>query len=506
MNKETRKLLRRKTNMELRKHYLMKVMVVFIVSFMVGGFSYATMGSGNSRFLSMGYSVFNSIEDIIKEQTTLDTMASDDTSQYTKGVLSVFVNQISKTNSIIVGIINALNILIFRGRMVNALVVLFAIVIAILLGVFFNNIILVGQSRFFLEQRNFDKTSFKGIWIVFRYGFTANVALVMFLKTLYQMLWNLTVIGGIIKYYEYSMIPYILAENPAVKPKEAFALSRRLTHGHKKEIFLMDLSLIVWYAVVPFTYNIVSVFYLKPYIACMYAEIYAYLRTNAPAYCVDYLTDHELFKPYVSNGAYQDSYFPYKLKHHFNFNVDYRRDYSLVTYILLFFSFACFGWLWEVLYTMIYMGLIVNRGTMAGPWVPIYGVGGLLILISMKPLREKPVKVFIGSMAVAGVVEYMAGFILEKLFHERWWNYTGFYLNINGRVCLEGLLAFGLIGVAFVYIIAPVLDSLYGRISEKKKIVVCVILVTGFMIDLVYSFVHPNIGEGITTMIWNGFI
>ena len=80
----------------------------------------------------------------------------------------------------------------------------------------------------------------------------------------------------------------------------------------------------------------------------------------------------------------------------------------------------------------------------------------------------------------------------------RWWDYTGYFLNLNGRICAEGLLTFGLGGLAIVYLLAPALDNLLSRIDTRKLTVVAVVLLAFYCVDQAYSAQHPNIGAGIT--------
>ena len=104
---------------------------------------------------------------------------------------------------------------------------------------------------------------------------------------------------------------------------------------------------------------------------------------------------------------------------------------------------------------------------MHGPWLPIYGCGGMLIILLLKPFREKPGQLFLGTVVVCGGVEYFTSWILEKLFDAKWWDYTGYFLNVNGRICFEGLLVFGMAGLAFTYIISPMLDDIYKKVKEN---------------------------------------
>ena len=136
---------------------------------------------------------------------------------------------------------------------------------------------------------------------------------------------------------------------------------------------------------------------------------------------------------------------------------------------------------------------------MHGPWLPIYGTGGVLVLIILNKFRDKPLLEFISIIIVCGIVEYFTSYYLEIAHNgEKWWDYSGYFLNLNGRICAEGLLVFGLGGMAAVYAIAPALDNLIKKVNTKLVITISIILVTAFTIDNIYSSKHPNMGDGIT--------
>ena len=121
-------------------------------------------------------------------------------------------------------------------------------------------------------------------------------------------------------------------------------------------------------------------------------------------------------------------------------NTVYMRNYSIPSLILIFFSLCFVGWIWEVTLHLISSHTFVNRGVLHGPWLPIYGSGGILILICLKKLRNKPVVEFFASVVLCGFVEYFTSLYLEISCGRRWWNYNGYFLNLNGRICAEGLL------------------------------------------------------------------
>lgn len=173
-------------------------------------------------------------------------------------------------------------------------------------------------------------------------------------------------------------------------------------------------------------------------------------------------------------------------------------NYSFLNYILIFFSFALVGWLYEVILHIIRYGEFVNKGALFGPWLPIYGYGSVIIILLLKRFKSKPWLVFILSMLIAGVIEYITAWYLETFLHMKWWDYTGFFLNIQGRVCLMSLAIFAVAGLLGVYLIGPLLNKLFNKINPNVKKIICIILVLLFAIDKIHSFIKPNTGEGIT--------
>ncbi|MGI6012149.1 MAG: DUF975 family protein [Ruminococcus sp.] len=179
--------------------------------------------------------------------------------------------------------------------------------------------------------------------------------------------------------------------------------------------------------------------------------------------------------------------------------IHYLRHYSIWSLILLFFIFSFVGWAWEVSLHLITDGIFVNRGVLHGPWLPIYGSGGILILTLLHRARRHPALEFSLIVILCGVVEYTTSYFLEILHNgKKWWDYSGYFLNLNGRICAEGLFVFGVGGMAFVYLAAPVLDNLIRKIKGKILIPLCLILLLLFAGDAVYSTRFPNTGKGIT--------
>jgi len=180
-------------------------------------------------------------------------------------------------------------------------------------------------------------------------------------------------------------------------------------------------------------------------------------------------------------------------------SLNYMRYYSLWSLIVIFLSMSMFGWLWEVGMHLVSYGEFVNRGALHGPWLPIYGTGAVLILTVLNRFRKNPALEFGATIVLCGFLEYMTSLVMESVTGgTKWWDYSGYFLNLNGRICAEGLLVFGIGGLAIVYIIAPVIDDLTGRLNERKVMTVCTVLLVLFLADAVYSQIHPNTGEGVT--------
>lgn len=178
---------------------------------------------------------------------------------------------------------------------------------------------------------------------------------------------------------------------------------------------------------------------------------------------------------------------------------NYLRYYSVWSLILVFFTLSFAGWLWEVCLHLITDGEFANRGVMHGPWLPIYGCGSVMILLLLNKFRRKPALEFILVMVLCGCMEYFTSLFLESLHGgTRWWDYTGYFLNLDGRICAEGLLTFGIGGMAVVYVLVPFLDGFFRKLPARTLIVTACILLAFFAADQAYSLKYPNEGKGVT--------
>ncbi len=161
---------------------------------------------------------------------------------------------------------------------------------------------------------------------------------------------------------------------------------------------------------------------------------------------------------------------------------------EFAVFIFLIFLISCFvGWAYEEIFYWITEGMLRNRGILYGPWLPIYGVGALVIYMA-KPLKKYPPILFIVCLVGTGIVEFVIGWCAIHIFGLRLWDYSGLFLNIQGLVCLRSVISFAILGVIFHYLIEPFSKKFYGKIENKKPIyIIAAVLLAVFCIDCIVS-------------------
>lgn len=166
--------------------------------------------------------------------------------------------------------------------------------------------------------------------------------------------------------------------------------------------------------------------------------------------------------------------------------------------LLLFFLVSFLGWVWEVCLYLVREQRFVNRGVLAGPWLPIYGAGAVFLYFLLRRLPPKLPPVFLVSMSVCSVLEYGAGWALERMWGVRWWDYSEMPWNLNGRICLMSCLLFGAGGVLLRFVLLPVYTAVYRKSSAVARLAIGISLLVLFIADAAYSADFPNAGTGIT--------
>ena len=162
---------------------------------------------------------------------------------------------------------------------------------------------------------------------------------------------------------------------------------------------------------------------------------------------------------------------------------------KIVSYIIIFFFYSAVGWLIESTYCSIGEKRLINRGYLTGPMCPIYGTGALVMTICLyKPFADKPLYVFLLGMLICDVVEYTTSFLMETLFHARWWDYTYEFANIKGRICLKHTLYWGIASIAFVYLVHPYVDRIINSFNPAVLRYIMIAILVIFVIDVINAF------------------
>lgn len=579
-----RKEIKKDARLRLKNTYWM--MVVLCLFMAAIGLSYSSSldalrsqpAEGNSDFPSLVYSkiieghddqAVDMTTDYIKEEKHISWKIGIVSLEHAKGIFANAANSFG-SGKMLLKIYYAIKSVTGSKSAAIGFFVIVSLLFIFLVYFMVYKPLEIAIKRAVLEMRQYDKYPVSRMLYLLRIKQYWNVVAAQLLKTVYTLLWMLTVAGAVIKTFSYMMVPYILAENPSIGAKEAITLSRRMMDGHKWEAFKLELSFLGWHILSIVTFGLSGIFFSNPYREMTLAEYYKFVRADAKNKLIkdtDYLDDKYLFEfadEELLSRYYRDSIDALKeaeaeypqhtglrrffentiglilfydddekqyqkiktlrlaLKNHkaaiakemYPFrlfmqnhtedevklgSVQYQRHYSLLSIIFMFFSVSFIGWCYEVSIHLVKDGIFVNRGVLHGPWLPIYGSGGILILLILYKLREKPIIEFISAIVLCGFVEYFTSWFLQ-VTHDgmKWWDYHGYFLNINGRVCGEGLLVFGLGGLAIVYLLAPFLDNHFRHIPKKIAIVVAALLIGVYVTDMVYSNSHPNMGAGIT--------
>lgn len=158
------------------------------------------------------------------------------------------------------------------------------------------------------------------------------------------------------------------------------------------------------------------------------------------------------------------------------------------TYFLLYFIYSIIGWFLEVGLAFYEHKKFVNRGFLIGPYCPIYGVGCLLLTILLSKYINEPGVIFAFSIFICATLEYLTSYLMEKIFKLRWWDYSNMKFNINGRICLETLIPFGIIGVLVVKYISPFLINTVNSINFNVLVIINIIILSILITDILISF------------------
>ena len=162
-------------------------------------------------------------------------------------------------------------------------------------------------------------------------------------------------------------------------------------------------------------------------------------------------------------------------------------EFSLYEIFWYFVIYAVLGWVVEVCFCSIKTGSFVNRGFLNGPVCPIYGFGMVAVLVCLWPLRNSMLVLYVGAVVLTSALELTTGWVLKKLFHTSWWDYSDMRFNLGGYICLRFSLIWGVGATLVVKLIHPAIAALVGVVPHMAGVVLAVPVTALFVCDLVIT-------------------
>ena len=155
---------------------------------------------------------------------------------------------------------------------------------------------------------------------------------------------------------------------------------------------------------------------------------------------------------------------------------------------LLFMIYSFIGWIIEVIDVAIINRKVMDRGFLIGPYLPIFGVGAILITLILSKYSNDIFVLFIMSCFLGATLEYITSYIMEKIFNTRWWDYSKDKFNLNGRVCFKTTIAFGILGIILIKVLNPFFISIVSMLSPLLMNILVTVLAFIFIVDIIVSF------------------
>lgn len=160
-------------------------------------------------------------------------------------------------------------------------------------------------------------------------------------------------------------------------------------------------------------------------------------------------------------------------------------------WFLVFFIYATLGWMIEMISTFIYTHHVTNRGFLIGPYCPVYGTAAILMIVFLGKYENDLVIIFCMSFLLSSILEYLTSYIMEKIFHARWWDYSHRTFNVNGRICLLNCFYFGILGILLLAYVHPFIRASLLYLENNNKpyfYIIGTFCFTVFIIDFITTF------------------
>ena len=163
---------------------------------------------------------------------------------------------------------------------------------------------------------------------------------------------------------------------------------------------------------------------------------------------------------------------------------------NILQFILYIIIYSFFGWILESVLKTIYQKKFVNSGFLNGPICPIYGFGAIIMELCLSSLRDKPIILFITAFFLLSLWEYIVGYLIEKIFKTKYWDYSSLKFNIQGRVCLKNSIYWGLLGLIFVKWVHPFIESIVKLIPINTLFYIDIIIGVVILIDTIITIIQ----------------
>lgn len=162
-------------------------------------------------------------------------------------------------------------------------------------------------------------------------------------------------------------------------------------------------------------------------------------------------------------------------------------NYTAFDYLWFFIIYSFLGWCVEVAYHVVTQGKFVNRGFLNGPVCPIYGFGLVGLILFLRPITDNLLLLFLGSVVFTSLLEFIGGYILEKVFNKKWWDYSDRPFNIKGYICLSFSIAWGLGAVFVLEILHPTIERFVSMINNLVGVIFLILISVYYIADLVIT-------------------
>ena len=158
-------------------------------------------------------------------------------------------------------------------------------------------------------------------------------------------------------------------------------------------------------------------------------------------------------------------------------------------YFLLFIIYSFIGWLIEVIGKLFEKHKFINRGFLVGPICPIYGHGCIVMILTLSKFKDNPLTLFINAIFICSLLEYFTSYFMEKIFKARWWDYSTKRFNLNGRICAETMIPFGILGTLVICVINPIFEYILNMFDFETIKITAIVLFVIYLIDYIISLI-----------------